>query len=356
MSLKIRAVILAAAALVSLAGWQGLKAIAKPASVPSVQHVLGERPVPIKIHKSDKEWRALLAPLQYRVLREKVTEPAFSGALNNHYEKGIYVCAACGTPLFSSEAKYDSGSGWPSFLVPLDETKLEFLKDTSFLMDRIEVRCAVCGSHLGHLFDDGPGPTFEHYCINSAAMNFRSSAQDEKTDDKAAGPPSANPKATTSPQEERATFAAGCFWGVEYKFSRLKGVLSTRVGYAGGTTVDPTYAQVCSDRTGHAEAVEVRFDPTQTNYEELVRFFFSIHDPTEVDRQGPDVGTQYRSVVFYQGQNQKMIAEKVLNELRASGRYDKPIATGLVPAGTFYPAEAYHQKYYEKNRKDACAY
>ena len=159
-----------------------------------------------------------------------------------------------------------------------------------------------------------------------------------------------------TPKLEIAAFAAGCFWGVEYKFRQVKGVTDAIVGYTGGTTKNPTYAQFLQDRTGHAEAVQVTFDPGVVGYEELVRYFFKIHDPTEIDRQGPDVGTQYRSVIFTHGDAQKEIALKVIAELNASGAYPKPIATGVEPAEGFTKAEEYHQRYYEKHNKKACKF
>jgi peptide methionine sulfoxide reductase msrA/msrB len=353
MSLKIKAVILAAAVIISLAGWKGLNAVVRATPGPVVRHVLGEKTMIAKIHRLDREWKALLNPLQFKVMREHGTEPAFTGIYNNHYEPGIYICAACGTPLFSSKTKYDHGTGWPSFFAPIDEKNLEFRMDRSFLMTRTEVRCAVCGAHLGHLFEDGPAPTYEHYCINSAALGFTPAAEEVAAGAK--GPAMSAKDENPSPRAETATFAAGCFWGIEYKLSHLKGVLATRVGYSGGMTDNPSYEQVCTDRTGHAESVQVTFDPAVVTYEELVKYFFSIHDPTEVDRQGFDVGTQYRSVIFYNSQAQKETAQKVMDELKASGRFKRTIATGLVPASAFFPAEEYHQKYYEKHKIEACA-
>jgi methionine-S-sulfoxide reductase len=155
----------------------------------------------------------------------------------------------------------------------------------------------------------------------------------------------------TEQTSETATFAAGCFWGVEHKFGKFKGVLSTAVGYSGGDVKNPTYSQVCSDATGHAEAIHVVYDPAQTNYEELVKFFFTIHDPTQLNRQGPDVGTQYRSVIFYHSREQKDTALKVIGELNKSGRFQSPIVTQVAAFSEFYKAEEYHQKYYEKMRK-----
>jgi peptide methionine sulfoxide reductase msrA/msrB len=290
-----------------------------------------------KIIRSEEEWRKILTAEQYRVLREGGTERAFSGRYNDRYDKGLYVCAACGSPLFRSETKYDHGSGWPSFTAPLDEEALLFKEDRSLLMKRTEVRCAACGSHLGHVFDDGPAPSGKHYCINSAALDFK--------------PAGAEASAGLEAKSETATFAAGCFWGVEDQFRRRPGVLSTVVGYTGGTADCPTYRRVCTDKTGHAEAVQIAFDPSRVSYEELVRFFFSLHDPTQLNRQGPDVGTQYRSAIFSHSPQQAETARRITTEVEKSGRYAKPIVTQIVPASTFYPAEEYHQRYLDKLRQ-----
>jgi peptide methionine sulfoxide reductase msrA/msrB len=287
--------------------------------------------MPDKIKKTEKEWKATLTPEQYDVMRKCGSERPFTGKYNDFWEKGVYVCAGCGTPLFLSDAKYEHGTGWPSFAAPVEGKSFEYRDDYSLLTKRIEVRCAVCGAHLGHLFDDGPAPTFLHYCVNSAALDFKPEAQ-------------AKTAAT-----ETATFAAGCFWGVEHKLGKVPGVVSTAVGYTGGKSVNPTYEEVCTDRTGHAEAVQVTFDPERISYAELVRRFFGIHDPTQVDRQGPDHGTQYRSAIFFQGEAQRETARRVMDEVEKSGRYKKRLATELVPASAFYQAEEYHQKYYEKH-------
>ncbi|HOO54617.1 MAG TPA: peptide-methionine (S)-S-oxide reductase MsrA [Methanothrix sp.] len=153
---------------------------------------------------------------------------------------------------------------------------------------------------------------------------------------------------------EKSTFAAGCFWGVEAAFREVGGVVSTSVGYTGGSTKDPTYEDVCTDRTGHAEAVEVVYDPDVVTYEELLDLFWSIHDPTTRNRQGPDVGSQYRSAVFYHDPEQKAAALAKMNELQRSGIYKREIVTEIVPASEFYRAEEYHQRYFEKHGRRGC--
>jgi peptide methionine sulfoxide reductase msrA/msrB len=316
-----------------------------------------------KVLKSDQEWKADLTREEYRVLRKSHTEKPFSGKYNDHDEKGIYNCAACGTLLFGSETKYDHGSGWPSFWAPVDETHIEYHEDKSFGTTRTEVRCAACGSHLGHVFDDGPPPTYKHFCINSTSLRFQPAMV---TQEPAKEPPSAlamkGPRAASAAarpdksgaselRTETATFAAGCFWGVEDKFRRVEGVVRTRVGYTGGQVPSPTYEMVCTDETGHAEAVEVTFDPLVVGYERLLEVFFLFHDPTQMNRQGADVGRQYRSAVFYHDEKQKEAALRLIESLNRSGKYDRPIATRVVPATEFYEAEPYHQQYREKLRK-----
>jgi len=330
--------ILASAVLISFAGWESLNALLKSTPGTMVARVQGETLMVQKTLRYDHEGEGRPRPGQDTLMGQCVTEPPFSGKYNNHFEKGTYVCAACKASLFRWETKYDHGTGWPSFTSPISDDSIEYREDSSFSMKRIEVRCAACGAHLGHIFDDGPAPSFEHYCINSASLDF---IPGEKT---------------SASKPETAVFAAGCFWGVEFKFRGIKGVKDTEVGYTGGTTEDPDYGQVCTDRTGHAEAVRVTFDPSIVPYEDLVRFFFAIHDPTQVNRQGPDAGTQYRSVIFTADEAQKETAQKVMDELRASGRFTKPIATGIVPASKFTRAEETHQRYYEKNKKKACAF
>ncbi len=336
--------------LVVLTVYLGLKPSFKKESTEG-QFTNGEQTMIKKVVKSDKKWKKILTPEQYHVMRQRGTERAFKGNYNDHHEKGTYICAGCGTPLFSSEAKYDHGTGWPSFTAPVNKNHIHYFEDYSHFMHRVETRCAVCGAHLGHVFDDGLGPTGEHYCINSVSLDFKPSDIHQKSE--------SNPEKKSDEQDtkslktETAIFAAGCFWGVEHKFRQVPGVISTVVGYTGGHVENPTYKQVCSYKTGHAEAVKITFDPSQVSYEKLLEIFFNLHDPTQVDRQGWDVGSQYRSAIYYNSTEQKETAEKMLKKLESSSRFKKPIATQIVPAPEFYEAEEYHQQYYEKRKEDA---
>lgn len=302
--------------------------------------------------EGDAALRQRLSPLQYKVTQQCGTEPPFQNEYWNHHAAGIYVDVVSGEPLFSSTDKFDSGSGWPSFTKPITSAVVAEKRDTSHGMERVEVRSNRADAHLGHVFTDGPGPTGLRYCINSAALRFvpreRLAAEGygefealfttEKTGGTAA-----------VAQEEVAIFAGGCFWGVEELIRKLPGVLSTQVGYTGGRVPNPTYERVVTGATGHAEAVRVVFDPRRVSYRDLVRYFFRLHDPTTLNRQGNDRGQQYRSVVFVSTPEQRQIAEQVRQEIDASGKWGAPIVTAIEPAGVWYPAEEYHQDYLQKH-------
>ncbi|WP_083694632.1 bifunctional methionine sulfoxide reductase B/A protein [Chlorobium sp. KB01] len=266
-----------------------------------------------------------LTPEEERVIVHKGTEAPFSGKYYQNREKGSYLCRRCDAPLFYSNHKFDSGCGWPSF----DDAIAGAVKEVPDADGRrTEIVCAKCGAHLGHVFlHEGLTPKNVRHCVNSVSLQFQ-------------------PEAALQSKTEKAIFAGGCFWGVEYHFGKVKGVLSAKSGYIGGLTDHPTYKEVCSGKTGHAEAVEIEFDPALVSYETLAKLFFEIHDPGQVNRQGPDIGSQYRSAVFYADEEQKRVAEKLIAELKTKGYR---VVTSVEKAGTFWEAEGYHQDYYEKN-------
>ncbi len=260
-----------------------------------------------------------------RVIVHKGTEAPFTGEFDDFYEKGTYECKRCGAELYRSTDKFKSGCGWPSFDDEIDGA-VKRVPDADGR--RTEILCAGCGAHLGHVFT-GEGYTRKdiRHCVNSISLEFVPEKPDKDSDTRT------------------AIFAGGCFWGVEHYLLKEPGVLSTEPGYTGGYTEHPTYEEVCKHNTGHAEAVKVVYDPEKTDYEKIARLFFEIHDPTQVNRQGPDIGDQYRSEVFYLNMEQKRTAEKLVSLLEQKG-YD--VATRITRASTFWPAEDYHQQYYEK--------
>jgi peptide methionine sulfoxide reductase msrA/msrB len=288
------------------------------------------------IYKTDEEWKKQLTPEQYYVLREKGTEAPYSGKLLMNKEKGVYKCAACGNELFTNDMKFDSHCGWPSFDKEIKGGKIITKTDSSHGMIRTEIMCAKCGGHLGHLFNDGPTSTGLRYCVNSLSLEF----VNEKDMDK------------TQSSMDTITLGGGCFWCVEAIYERLDGVLKVESGYSGGTVKDPTYKQVCSGKTGHAEVVQVTYDTSKTSLEEILKVFFTVHDPTTLNRQGADVGTQYRSVIFYRNEKQHDIAKGIIDELSKAKVYDDPIVTKLDKFDAFYKAENYHQDYYNLNKQE----
>ena len=263
-----------------------------------------------------------LTPEEQSVILNKATERPFTGEYVNNKEKGTYVCRQCNALLYRSEDKFESDCGWPSFD---DEITGAVKRIVDADGKRTEIVCANCGGHLGHVFlNEGYTSKNTRYCVNSISMKFI---------------PTANKVIV------KAYFASGCFWGTEYHFMKAKGVIETTVGYMGGHTQNPTYKEVCTGKTGHAETTEVVFDTTKTSYDDLVKLFFETHDFTQVGGQGPDIGDQYRSVIFFTSEEQKRIAEKYIGILIEKGY---KVATILEKAPQFWPAEDFHQEYYDK--------
>lgn len=263
-----------------------------------------------------------LTPEEQAVILHKATERPFTGEYVNTTAKGTYICRQCNAPLYRSEDKFKSDCGWPSFD---DEIHGAIKRIPDADGQRTEIICANCGAHLGHVFTgEGFTPKNTRYCVNSISMKFIPDKNENL---------------------ETAYFASGCFWGTQYHFMKAKGVIETTVGYMGGRTQHPTYQEVCTGLTGHAETTKVIFDNSKTSYDEMVKLFFETHDFTQIGGQGPDIGDQYRSVIFYNSESQKQIAEKYIKILTDKGF---KVATTLQPASEFWKAEDYHQEYYEK--------
>lgn len=296
--------------------------------------VLGVALAALAVQKGDKQMtNNKLTPEEEYVIVYKGTEAPFSGKYLNNKEPGIYVCKRCGAPLYRSSDKFDGHCGWPSFDDEIPGAVKRVPDPDGY---RTEIICANSSAHLGHVFT-GEGLTEKNirHCVNSISLVFVPAAKIDAND-----PNDPNSKPST-----KAYFAGGCFWGVDYWLKSAPGVISVTAGYMGGTTKNPTYKQVCTGTTGHAETVEVVFDPNKTNYEDLAKLFFEIHDPTQRNRQGPDIGYQYRSAIFYVDQQQKQVAEHLIEILKKKGL---KVVTSVEPAKEFWPAEDYHQDYYGK--------
>jgi len=278
---------------------------------------------------------------QFAVTQQCSTEPPFKNAYWNNHEAGIYVDVVDGKPLFSSTDKFDSGSGWPSFTKPIDSTVVDFKVDKTAGMIRTEVKSKNAQSHLGHVFEDGPGPDHKRYCINSASMKFIPVRDLEKE--------GYGKYLALFNKTEEVILAGGCFWGVQDLVRKIPGVIDTKVGYSGGTFKNATYHDVKKGNTGHAESVKIVFDPHKLSFESLLDQFFALHDPTTLNQQGNDMGAPYRSAIFYESEKQKETAQKKIKEWNESKKWGKPIVTEVTKAGDFYLAEEEHQDYLKKH-------
>lgn len=297
-----------------------------------------------KVIKPDKLWKEQLTDERYRILRKEGTEAAFCGTLLDNKTEGVYTCAGCGLPLYTSDTKFNSGTGWPSFYQPIGEGNVTELSDESHGMVRTEIQCARCDGHLGHVFDDGPAPTGKRHCLNSESLLF--TPKDKLAD--LADPFVYEPAATDG--LATAVFAGGCFWCTEAVFEPVAGVTDVISGYAGGTPGSASYEKVSAGATDHAESIRITYDPAKVSYVKLLELFFHVaHDPTTLNRQGNDVGRQYRSAVFYADEAQKRATEAYIKIIRESGYFGGPIVTTLEPLSEFYPAEQYHQDYARLN-------
>lgn len=263
-----------------------------------------------------------------KVITNKGTEKPFTGEYDNFFKEGVYLCRQCNAVLYESKDKFDAKCGWPSFD---DEVPGAVKRQTDADGSRTEILCANCGAHLGHVFEgEGMTPKNIRHCVNSISLRFISKSFDKK-------------------EESYAVFGGGCFWCLEAIFKELKGVSKVISGYAGGQTPGPTYEKVSSGSTGHAEVVKVIFDPETISYRDLLEVFFYVHDPTTLNRQGNDVGEQYRSLILYKTLDQKEEVEKIIRELEEDKAFESKIVTEVEPLMDFYEAEEYHQKYFEKN-------
>lgn len=269
----------------------------------------------MKLNKLTKE--------EERVIVNKGTEAPFSGEYDNFYEPGVYVCRRCDTPLYNSKDKFDAHCGWPAFDQEI-EGRVKNIPDTDGL--RTEIICNTCKAHLGHVFlGENMTPKNTRFCVNSVSLRF-------------------------VPSVQTIVLAGGCFWCTEAVFLGIKGVLEVTPGYSGGYIENPTYEQVSTGKTGHAEAIKVEYNPEILDFNDLLDVFFGSHDATTLNRQGNDTGEQYRSAIFYTTNQQKEISEEYIKKLDEKKVFKNKIVTQVKPFKNFYKAEDYHKRYYEDHK------
>lgn len=278
------------------------------------------------VNKTEEAWRNELTDEQFRVTRLKGTEKPFDSEMCQLFEPGIYACICCNALLFNAEEKFDSGTGWPSFTQPIKENAIAYNTDSTLVAIRVECVCNSCGAHLGHVFQDGPKPSGLRYCVNAVSLN----------------------KVDVS--TEKATLGGGCFWCADALFSSIAGVVKVESGYSDGDLRDPTYEQVCTGKTGHAEVIQITFNPNEISYANLVKIHFKTHNPTTLNQQGADKGTQYRSIILTHNEKQQSIVKNLLTEISAD--FNQPIVTIIKPFKTFYKAEDHHQGYFQNNSEN----
>lgn len=313
-----------------------LNSCAQPQSAAINNAVAKQKGPAFEVNKSVEEWQSSLTPEQFSVLRNKGTERPFTGKLLHNDKSGDYTCAACDNVLFKSDAKFDSHSGWPSFDKAVEGGKVIAISDNSHGMERNEVVCGRCGGHLGHLFEDGPTKTGLRYCINSVSLGFKELQKNASA---------------VLPVSDTVVLAGGCFWSIQAIYQKLKGVTDVAVGYSNGRQQNPSYQEVSAGNTGFAEAVQVVYNPNEIMLTDILKVFFSIHNPTTLNKQGADEGTQYRSAIFFNNKQQKDVAVEVIGSLEKNKAFDNAIVTQVQPLTKFYKAEDYHQDYYNKNKK-----
>lgn len=269
---------------------------------------------------------ASLTPLAKRIICDKATEYPHTGKYCSPATQGTYLCRRCGLALFRATNQFHSGCGWPGFDGNIIQAVQQIADKDG---QRTEIICSRCQGHLGHVFigEQFTANNLRH-CVNSASIDF---VPDNEVMD-----------------TEEAIVAGGCFWGVDHFLRQLPGILQVEVGYSGGQVQEPDYEQICHGNTGHYEAVRVVYDRNKTDYQTVLKRFFEIHDPTQRTGQGPDLGQQYQSAVFYYNLAQQVIAQELIGQLKTRG-YD--VVTRILAVQTFWPAEDYHQNYYAKHNK-----